>query len=196
MAFFTKAEARRAAQRATGARSAHDVLRDSRKSYKTNDHFDVFLSHSINDAELVLGVKMLLEDQGFRVYVDWVEDKALERDHVTAQTAEVLRMRMKQSDSLLYLATDNASKSKWMPWELGYFDGFKTGGVAILPVLDKSDTPFEGQEYLGLYPVMTKENIAQTKAKRPNIRPTRPLPMSPFDPGFPRLPLGRFKPWL
>lgn len=165
MAFFTKSEARRAAQRATGTRSAQDVLRDGRKSYREDDHFDVFLSHSINDAELVLGIKVLLEGQGLRVYVDWIEDKALERDHVTVQTAEVLRKRMKQSDSLLYLATDNASKSKWMPWELGYFDGFKNEGVAILPVLDKSDAQFDGQEYLGLYPAITREMVKNSKVK-------------------------------
>jgi len=190
MAFFTKSEARRAAQRATGTRSAQDVLRDGRKSYREDDHFDVFLSHSINDAELVLGIKVLLEGQGLRVYVDWIEDKALERDHVTVQTAEVLRKRMKQSDSLLYLATDNASKSKWMPWELGYFDGFKPGGVGVWPVLDESDAPFEGQEYLALYPVMTKEDIPPAKEER-NTRQVR-LPKRHLAPHY----MGHPKIWL
>jgi len=87
------------------------------------------------DAELVLGIKVLLETEGQKVYVDWIDDQALERDRVTAKTADVLRKRMRQSESLLYVATKNALKSKWMPWELGYFDGFKNGGVVILPVL-------------------------------------------------------------
>ncbi|MEB0222891.1 toll/interleukin-1 receptor domain-containing protein [Pseudomonas sp. 10S4] len=191
MAFFTKAEVRKAAQQAIGAnRSARDVLSDARKTYKEKDRFDIFLSHSFADAELVLGVKVLLEAQGLRVYVDWVDDKALERDQVTEKTADVLRKRMRQSESLLYLASDNASKSKWMPWELGYFDGFKNGGVSILPVLEKSDSPFEGQEYLGLYPIITKEKLTQSNVKQTSTRVIRPRSGTPFDPGFPTFPLG------
>ncbi len=93
--------------------------------------------------------------------MDWIDDQDMERNHVTAETAQVLRARMRQSENLLYLATENAPKSKWMPWELGYFDGYKNGGVAVLPVMDESDSPFEGQEYLGLYPVVTKEMVIQ-----------------------------------
>lgn len=166
MAFFTQAEARKAAQQAIrGSRSARDALNDAQKNYKETDRFDIFLSHSMVDAELVLGIKVLLETEGQKVYVDWIDDQALERDRVTAKTADVLRKRMRQSESLLYVATENAPKSKWMPWELGYFDGFKNGGVAILPVLDKSDSPFDGQEYLGLYPVITRERLTRSKAK-------------------------------
>lgn len=191
MAFFTKAEARKAAQQAIGAnRSAPDVLNDARKAYKEKDRFDIFLSHAITDAELVLGVKVLLEAQGLRVYVDWVDDKTLERDQVTEKTADVLRRRMRQSESLIYLATDNSSKSKWMPWELGYFDGFKNGDVAILPVLDKSDAPFEGQEYLGLYPIITKEKLTQSNVKQANTRVIHSRPGTPFNPGLPTFPLG------
>lgn len=39
-----------------------------------------------------------------------------------------------------------------MPWELGYFDGYSSGKVAILPVLDYEYETFSGQEYLGIYP--------------------------------------------
>ena len=54
---------------------------------------------------------------------------------------------------MLYLTTANSVQSVWMPWELGYFDGHKPGHVAILPVIE-SGVGFEGQEFLGLYPVM------------------------------------------
>ena len=96
---------------------------------------------------------------GQKVYIDWVVDKQLSRDSVTKETAETLRNRMKQSSKLLYLATDNASSSKWMPWELGYFDGLKPGKVAILPLVDSVDSSFQGQEYLGLYPALDKDNL-------------------------------------
>ncbi|MOA50153.1 hypothetical protein D3C78_1731370 [compost metagenome] len=57
---------------------------------------------------------------------------------------------------MMYIATGNSSSSKWMPWELGFFDGHKPGRVAILPLLDSENQNFLGQEYLGLYPVVTK----------------------------------------
>jgi hypothetical protein len=63
---------------------------------------------------------------------------------------------MRQSKSLIYLSSDNSSSSKWMPWELGYFDGFKPDAVAIMPVLDNPTDTFRGQEYLGLYPIVQK----------------------------------------
>jgi len=39
-----------------------------------------------------------------------------------------------------------------MPWELGYFDGFMPGHVAILPLVKVPGAGSQGQEYLGLYP--------------------------------------------
>ncbi len=113
MAFFTQAEARKAAQQAIrGGSSARDALNDAQRNYKETDQFDIFLSHSIVDAELVLGIKVLLEAEGQKVYVDWIDDQALERDRVTAKTADVLRQRMRQSESLLYVATENAPMNR------------------------------------------------------------------------------------
>jgi hypothetical protein len=43
-----------------------------------------------------------------------------------------------------------------MPWELGYFDGFKPMFVWILPLVMDYDSEFKGQEYLGLYPTVDK----------------------------------------
>lgn len=116
----------------------------------------MFLSHSIKDSDLVLGVKGILEDLGHSVYVDWIEDPQLDRTKVSAKTAEKLRQRMSTCLSLLYLTTQNAEESKWMPWECGYYDGFK-GKVAILPVKENSTNVFLGQEYLGLYPYCVKQ---------------------------------------
>ena len=44
-----------------------------------------------------------------------------------------------------------------MPWELGYFDGLRSGQVAIMPLMDDESAKFTGQEYLGLYPKVTKD---------------------------------------
>ncbi len=115
--------------------------------------YDVFLSHSFLDKELVRDLVKMFRDCGYSVYVDWIEDIVLDRETVTTDTASVLKERMDCSIGLSYLATSNVQGSKWCPWELGYFDGKKSGRCCILPV--KDDRNFSGQEYLGLYPYVT-----------------------------------------
>ena len=119
MAYFTKSEARAAATRNSGLQKSSGmtsdrILKESMTVATVSDKFDVFLSHSIADAEIVLGIKQLLEESGLKIYVDWVEDIQLDRRVVTKQTADVLRQRMRQSNSLIYLSSDNSSSSKWM----------------------------------------------------------------------------------
>jgi hypothetical protein len=156
MAFVTKQLVRNVAHSLTAGSlgvSAGVVLEERRKLAEQASKFDVFLSHAREDAEIVLGVVGLLELLGKTVYVDWISDVQLDRSKVTPLHASVLRSRMRSSASLLYLTTANSVQSIWMPWELGYFDGHKPGHVAILPVLENGMC-FEGQEFLGLYPVM------------------------------------------
>lgn len=113
--------------------------------------FDVFLSHSFADQEIVFGIKEYLESKSFSVYVDWVDDNQLDRSEVNEKTADLLRERMKLSRCLLFATSSNSTSSKWMPWECGYFDGIK-GKVAIFPIVDADASRYKGQEYLGLYP--------------------------------------------
>lgn len=165
MATFTESRIRHRAQQKTGTlRKAATVLKEEVASAKTKTSFDIFLSHSTSDAEIILGVKGVLEDYGKTVYVDWLEDPQLDRRNVTAASAEVIRARMRQCKSLVYVHTVNSGSSKWMPWELGYFDGFN-GAVAILPVTRSSETSFEGQEYLGIYPYMDEAPSKESTVK-------------------------------
>lgn len=155
MALITEANLRHAAdkyQRQSTYRlskAADALLREA--TLTSERRFDVFLSHSISDAKLVLGIVALLQTQGLRVYVDWIVDREMDRSRVTSATAEQLRERMRQSSSLIYAHSSASVASKWMPWELGYFDGFKSA-VAVLPITHKEQTSYSGQEYLGLYP--------------------------------------------
>ncbi|MNN67530.1 hypothetical protein D3C81_1831680 [compost metagenome] len=91
---------------------------------------------------------------------------------------------MKQSKTLLYIATENATNSKWMPWELGYFDGHKPDRVAILPVMDNENQKFEGQEYLGLYPTVDKDSLSgprrQSRDPLRDLETLRRLQGGPF----------------
>lgn len=144
-------------------KSKSKILSESAAVFNKHKTYDIFLSHSSKDAELILGVKGTLEDMGYSVYVDWVEDTQLDRSNVNETTAELLRERMDASKSLFYVTTENAEASKWMPWECGYFDGIKEK-VAILPIKrHSSNNEYKGQEYLGLYPYCLKEYSAEHK---------------------------------
>jgi hypothetical protein len=153
MALLSEATVRQAAARTrvtASMESASTILREARNA--TRSSFDIFLSHSKLDSDLVLGVKSVLESTGKTVYVDWIDDPLLDRSNVTPKTAEKLRMRMRQCKSLFYAHSENATTSRWMPWEVGYFDGFNSN-VAILPIVrGENQTAFSGVEYLGLYP--------------------------------------------
>ena len=159
MAFLTNSEVRQAAQgrlQKSFSSSASQVLREAVRASSTEDKFDIFLSHASEDSEIVLGVREILVGLGLTVYIDWIDDPQLDRGSVTAENADMLRRRMRASKSLILLTTKNSATSRWMPWELGYFDGHKTGFVGILPVVDYSGSTFAGQEYLGLYPLVEK----------------------------------------
>lgn len=158
MGTFTESRVRAEARgAATGMhKSMASILAEAAKAPKTS--FDIFLSHSIRDEDIVLGVKAILEKHGKSVYVDWVEDKELDRSGVTKASADKIRSRMQQCKSLIYIHTQNSPGSKWMPWELGYFDG-KNGRVAIFPVTKVEEASFSGQEYLGLYPYVDEAEL-------------------------------------
>lgn len=146
-------------------KSNNQILSESAANFSKYKTYDIFLSHSSKDAELIFGVKVTLEDLGYSVYVDWVDDPQLDRSQVNETTAELLRERMDASKSLFYVTTENAESSKWMPWECGYFDGVKDK-VAILPVKQYSyDNEYKGQEYLGLYPYCLKANDTNQKSR-------------------------------
>lgn len=144
---------------------AKTFINESKREQRTFSakKYDIFLSHSSDDAKKVAGMKLELEDMGFTVYVDWIEDPELDRTDVTKRNAEILRSRMRSCSSLLYAFSKSASTSTWMPWELGYFDGLK-GLVAVVPISRASSSSFSGNEYLGLYPyvdIYTMENKSE-----------------------------------
>lgn len=171
MALVTTSQAKKAAilERVQKGQGAEPLLRESASF--TRSAYDVFLSHSKMDADLVLGAKRILEGKGYTVYVDWIDDPQLDRSRVNRKTAETLRRRMRNCKLMFYLHTKNASLSRWCPWELGYFDGFSypTPRVFVFPLLGPSETAFHGQEYLELYPMIDIDNPERTDGYRNDI---------------------------
>ena len=72
---------------------------------------------------------------------------------------------MKQSKSMIFATSSYSPSSKWKPWELGCFDGLKNSKIAILPITDRANEDFKGQEYLALYPYITEEGIQGENTK-------------------------------
>jgi hypothetical protein len=166
MALFTYEEVQGAAYQATHARSLTEfaansaqVIKEAHEKTKDIREFDIFLSHSHNDRVLVLGLYRILTNAGYSVYVDWIKDSYLNRANVTRATIQLLKHRLRACDCLMYATTENHSKSKWMPWEAGFFDGYD-GHVAILPVVNRGSS-FVGQEYLASYS-RAERSVSQT----------------------------------
>ena len=153
MAYVTIGQAVGASVAAWGSkRSAIETQLTKSAASGMDTNFDIFLSHSYEDATVIAGVKALIERERLSVYVDWIEDAQADRKQVTPATASMLRGRMQHCRFLLFASSKASPTSKWMPWELGYFDGLKPGRVGILPIVITAGAPFDGQEYLGLYP--------------------------------------------
>lgn len=157
MTYYTAEELRR--QAPTSSTAARESLTlGSKTAY---GQYNVFLSHSLTDARVIVGVRDLLRREGLSVYVDWIDDPQLDRSHVSPRTARQLRSRMGQCDTLIYALSTAAQKSRWMPWELGYFDGIRDPAqVSIMPIEEGTSGSFLGQEYLGLYKVIERIRTA------------------------------------
>ncbi|MFN0245034.1 MAG: TIR domain-containing protein [Planctomycetota bacterium] len=119
-------------------------------------HYQVFLSHSYDDARVINQLRDMLVAQGFSTYVDWLEDGHLDRGNVTSATVTLLRERMQSCQTLIYATSPSAEHSVWMPWELGFMDA-KTSRVVVAPIQD-DDREFRGREFLCIYPYLDLTN--------------------------------------
>lgn len=142
--------------------SARKNLNESARMFsqtRAKSSFDIFLSHSFIDREIIYGLYYELEAMGYSVYVDWIVDPHLDRKNVTKESAALVQKRLRSSRSLLLAISTNSTLSKWIPWELGYVDGH-TSNCAIIPISDSLYAPssFKGVEYLSLYPFISKVN--------------------------------------
>lgn len=122
-------------------------------------------------------MKRILESAGKSVYIDWINDPDLDRERVSGETAKKLCMRMNQSSALIYAYSQSSQRSRWMPWELGYFDGLN-GNVAILPIMpDHGALDFDKEEYLQLYPkvdiigVLSTPSLFVNQSRKSEIAP-------------------------
>ncbi|WP_291073767.1 MULTISPECIES: hypothetical protein [Empedobacter] len=122
-----------------------------------NKKYDLFLSHSSTNKDLLLGVKTMLNSLGFNVYIDWINDKeSLKRTLTNADTAQVIVERLKACNALMFVYTQDSLKSLWTPWEIGYFHSLKGKICVYYPDdIDENLIP----AYINIYPkVYLEEN--------------------------------------
>jgi len=63
-----------------------------------------------------------LNEKGKICYCDWtLDDNFLKREFVNEYTREVLKVRMEQSDKLIFIRTNNSIGSDWVKFELDYY---------------------------------------------------------------------------
>ncbi|MCP1551471.1 MULTISPECIES: hypothetical protein [Methylorubrum] len=168
MAFLQEADIRARARRRAGAAGISVPEALGRIARNRRPRYDIFLSQTIRDAEIVLGVYDMLTNAGYDVFCDWIEAPETDRSQVTPANAEFVRTTMGVSDTLLFLDTVNAAQSLWMCWELGWFDGRK-GLVAVLPVLPEGERYYRSREFLGLYPYVELDEEGQLEVVRPVV---------------------------
>ncbi|WP_049071855.1 hypothetical protein [Klebsiella michiganensis] len=97
---------------------------DSIQNKKT---FDVFISHSYLDSELVKMIKDELNRHNVTIYCDWTSDNDFLRRNLASEfTAVVLKKRIEQSRNFLFLQTTNSLShennyfSKWIEMEINH----------------------------------------------------------------------------
>ncbi len=118
--------------------------------------YDLFLSHSSLDQDLILKLKTALNASNLNIYVDWINDQeGLKRELTNVDTAEVIIQRLKSCKALLFIYTEDSLKSFWTPWEIGYFHSLK-GKICIYfsENIDKAKVP----AFINIYPIVIIEN--------------------------------------
>lgn len=103
------------------------VAKIESNSIQSKKRYDVFVSHSAKDEALVMDLKKQLNENGLTIYCDWTSDNDfLKRELASELTEIVLKARIKQSSSIIFLQTKNSINdsgeiiSKWIQMEIDY----------------------------------------------------------------------------
>ncbi len=124
----------------------------------TYQSFDVFLSHSSQDRDILPSIINFFNQYNTNLYIDKADDELPRK--TSPATGEILKSRIQECNKFIVLVTQNSKDSKWIPWELGVADEKKTTkNVALLPVIKTEVSDWPEQEYLGLYPRITYETF-------------------------------------
>lgn len=103
------------------------VARIESNSIQNKKKYDVFVSHSSKDEALVMDLKKQLNEYGLSIYCDWISDNDfLKRELAGEFTEIVLKTRIKQSNTIIFVQTKNSINSsgeilsKWIKMEIDF----------------------------------------------------------------------------
>ena len=132
-------------QKAVGARRPFQS-----RSAAVNDGFQTaFLSHSHKDRDLALGLQAMLLEAGWRVYLDWQDEKM--PDQPNEETAARIVEKINENRWFLMLATPASLKSLWCPWEVGIAHNVKDHDTMYIVMTRDVDGRLHGTEFYHLY---------------------------------------------
>lgn len=69
------------------------------------------MSHSFSDKDIVNALYDKFNECGYKVFIDWKEELK-DRNNVSKEVANKLKIYMNSSEGLLYVATSNSVDSK------------------------------------------------------------------------------------
>ena len=89
--------------------------------------YDLFISHSFEDNELILKIIKYLNKFNLNIYCDWLSDNDfLKRKYASEYTKLILKRRIEQSNKVLFIKTKNTNDqnnnfySEWVAMEILY----------------------------------------------------------------------------
>lgn len=83
---------------------------------------DVFISHKQQDQLRCDTLRQMIEAWGFSCYADFA-DPANAKATDAEDLAIGIREKLRVSRCLIYAYSSQSQQSKWMPWEIGFYDG-------------------------------------------------------------------------
>ena len=85
-------------------------------------NFDFFISHSSMDSRDVQKLILYENANGKNVFCDWISDSDYLKRHLLCDaTLKVIEWRLKQSEAIIFVRSQNSLNSKWCSYELNYF---------------------------------------------------------------------------
>lgn len=84
--------------------------------------YDMFVSHSSMDREIIRKLISYENDQGIFAFCDWMNDSDyLKRTLLCEATLHVIEYRLDKSDTLIFVRTPSSIQSVWCKYEINYF---------------------------------------------------------------------------
>lgn len=161
MSCYSIPEIRQAARRALRQhhhQSYEHLLQESCETANDRQCFDVLLVSSVEDPSLVVGVKQLLEEQSVKVYADRLSAQLFPGSSLDTQRLAQQKRRMRQAKVLLWATDFRLEVSEYVAWMIGFFDGFREQGIAVLPLVESCIQAPERSPLARHYPMVVHQD--------------------------------------